>query len=176
VTVLLSEAELGNLLATFTTSAFRFELRERYNSTVGAEPFRKWQAGEPDDYAWHRSWMEKISRDVAAGKVWQRVRIVSVPPSDYTRYGIEVARLSVEAGEDIRYLRRDAAEQLGLRPYDAWLLDDSRLVWLHFSDADDTFTGAELVTDPEIISRHLTWRDLALEHAQPLDEFAALLP
>ncbi|MGV9302765.1 DUF6879 family protein [Nonomuraea sp. NPDC004354] len=174
--MLLSEAELGDLLSSFTASAFRFELRERYNSTVGAEPFRKWRAGEPDDYVWHRSWMEKISRDVAAGKTWQRIRIVSVPPSDYTRYGIEVARLSVEAGEDIRYLRRDKAEQLGLRPYDAWLLDGSRLVWLHFNDADDTFTGAELVTDPDVVSRHARWRDLGLEHAQPLDEFAAHLP
>lgn len=172
----LSETELGDLLSSFTTSAFRFELRERYNSTVGAEPFRKWLAGEPDDYAWHRSWMEKISRDLAAGKTWQRVRIVSVPPSVYTRYGLDVARLSVQAGEDIRYLRRDEAERLGLRPYDAWLLDDSRLIWLHFNDVDDTFAGAELVTDPETVSRHLGWRDVALKHAQPLDQFAAQLP
>ncbi|MCA2220489.1 DUF6879 family protein [Nonomuraea aurantiaca] len=175
MTVLLSEAELGDLLATFTTSAFRFELRERYNSAVGAEPFRKWQAGESDDYAWHRSWMEKISRDVASGKTWQRVRIVSVPPSDYTRYGMKVAQLSVRAGEDIRYLRRDVAARLGLDPYDAWLLDGSRLIWLHFDDADDTFAGAELVTDREVVSRHLAWRDLALKHAQSLDEFAAHL-
>ncbi|MGP3913731.1 DUF6879 family protein [Nonomuraea sp. 10N515B] len=174
--MLLSEAELGDLLANFTTSAFRFELRERYNSTVGAEPFRKWQMGEPDDYAWHRSWMEKISRDVAAGKTWQRVRIVSVPPSEYTRYGIEVARLSVQAGEDIRYLRRDVAEGLGLHPYDAWLLDDSRLVWLHFSDVDDRFADAALITDPEVVSRHRAWREVALKHAQPLEEFAAHLP
>lgn len=172
----LSEAELGDLLASFTTSAFRFELRDRYNSAVGAEPFRKWQAGEPDDYAWHRSWMEKISRDVAAGKTWQRVRIVSVPPSTYTRYGIDVAKLSVQAGEDIRYLRRDVAEQLGLDPYDAWLLDGSRLIWLHFNEADDTFAGAELITDHDAISRHQAWRDLALKHAQPLDEFASHLP
>ncbi|MEV4074350.1 DUF6879 family protein [Nonomuraea fuscirosea] len=174
--MLLSEAELGHLLATFTTSAFRFELRERYNSTVGAEPFRKWRAGEPDDYAWHRPWMEKISRDSAAGKTWQRVRIVSVPPSDYTRYGIKVAQLSVRAGEDIRYLRRDVAERLGLDAYDAWLLDDSRLIRLHFDDTDDTFAGAELVADRGEISRHLAWRDLALKHAQPLSEFAAHLP
>lgn len=174
--MLLSETELGDLLSGFATSAFRFELRERYNSTVGVEPYRKWLAGEPDDYAWHRSWMEKISRDVAAGKRWQRVRIVSVPPSDYTRYGIEVGRLSVQAGEDIRYIRRDVAGRLGLEPYDAWLLDGARLVLLHFNDADDTFTGAELVTDHEVVGRHLEWRDMALKHAQPLEEFAAALP
>lgn len=174
--VLLSETELGDLLSGFSTSAFRFELRERYNSTVGVEPFRKWLAGEPDDYAWHRSWMKRISRDADAGKTWQRVRIVSVPLSEYTRYGIEVARLSVQAGEDIRYLRRDLAEQLGLAPYDAWLLDDSRLIWLHFDETDDTFAGAELVTEPEVLARHLKWRALALEHAQPLEVFVDALP
>ncbi|MEO3860310.1 DUF6879 family protein [Acrocarpospora sp. B8E8] len=173
--MLLTEAELGDLLASFSVSAFRFELRDRYNSTVGAEPYRKWLAGESDDYAWHQSWMQKVSQDTAAGKAWQRVRIVSVPPSDYTRYGIEVGRLSVEAGEDIRYLRRDEAKRLGLRPYDAWLLDDSRLVWLHFKDSDDTFAGAELVTDPEILSRHRSWRDLAWMRALPLAEFASKL-
>ncbi|MET8383614.1 DUF6879 family protein [Streptosporangium canum] len=89
--------------------------------------------------------MERVSADRAAGRTWRRVRIVSVPPSDYTRYGIEVARLSVKAGEDIGYLDRAAAERLGLAPYDAWLLDAARLVHLHFSDADDTFVGAELV-------------------------------
>jgi hypothetical protein len=171
--VLLSETELGHLLASFTVSAFRFEIRERYNSAVGAEPYRKWLAGEPDDYAWHRSWMERIGRDVAGGRTWRRVRIVSVPPSTYTRYGIDIARLSVQAGEDIRYLRRDLAEQLDITPYDAWLLDDARLVWLHFDDSDDTFAGAELVTDPEVLSRHLQWRDAAWEYARPLEVFAS---
>ncbi|WP_373869727.1 DUF6879 family protein [Acrocarpospora pleiomorpha] len=47
------------------------------------------------------------------------------------------------------------------------MLDDSRLVWLHFKDSDDTFTGAELVTDPEILARHRSWRDLARKRALP---------
>lgn len=172
----LSETELGDLLSGFSRSAFRFELRERYNSAVGEEPYRKWLVGESDDYAWHRSWMEKISHDVALGKTWRRVRIVSVPVSDYTRYGIDIARLSVKAGEDIRYLRRDVAVELGVAPYDAWLLDEIRLVHLHFDDADDTFAGAELVDDPMALSLHLKWRDVAWQHAQPLEVFAVALP
>ncbi|MFD0885242.1 DUF6879 family protein [Streptosporangium algeriense] len=172
---MLSEAELGALLANFKREAFRFELRDRYNSTVGREPYRRWVAGEPDDYAWHQGWLEKVRADRAAGKSWRRVRIVSVPVSDYTRYGIHIGQLNVEAGEDIRYLSRAAAEQLGLEPLDAWLLDETRLVRLHFHDVDDTFTGAELVADPEVVSRHLAWRDLAWQHAQPLETFAATL-
>ena len=37
----------------------------------------------------------------------ERVRVVSEPHSDYTRFGIDLARrLNVPAGEDIRYLPR----------------------------------------------------------------------
>lgn len=173
---LLTENQLGDLLAGFSKSAFRFETRERYNSTVGKEPFRKFLAGEPDHYEWHRPWMDKIRRDLTAGKVWQRVRIVSVPLSDYTRYGIQVAQLGIQAGEDIRYLRRDVAESLGLMPFDAWLLDSCQLVHLHFNDDDDTFKGADLVTDRAVVAQHLEWRELSLRHAQACEEFVATLP
>jgi len=48
---LLTERDLGEFLVGFRESAFRFEIRDRYNSDVGREPFRKFLAGEPDDYA-----------------------------------------------------------------------------------------------------------------------------
>jgi len=120
--------------------------------------------------------LERIRGDRLAGKCWQRVRIVSVPLSDWTRYGIGIARLSVTVGEDIRYLRRDTANRLGLQPYDAWLFDNQRLVHLHFDDNDDTFTGAELLTDNEVVQRHRSWRDLAWQHAQKIENFLDSLP
>lgn len=172
---LLTERELGEFLRSFRESAFRFETRDSYNSEVGREPFRKFLAGEPDDYAWHQSWLIQIRRDRAEGKVWQRVRIVSVPLSDWTRYGIQVAKVGLEAGDDIRYLRRDVAAELGLEPYDAWLFDGHQLIRLHFGD-DDTFRGAEQVTDVDVVARHRQWRDLAWQHALGPDEFVASLP
>ena len=170
---MLSERELGGLLDNFQRTAFRFEIRDRYNSEVGREAFRKFLAGEPDDYVWHRPWLDKLRRDHQQGKRWQRVRIVSVPLSDWMRYGTEVARLNVLAGEDIRYLRRQVAGGLGIAPYDAWLLDDETLVRLHFNDHDDTFAGAEVVADDAVLRSHRQWRQLAWQHAQPLAEFVA---
>jgi hypothetical protein len=169
---LLTEAELGTMLSNFVASARRFEIRDRYNSDVGREAFRRFLAREPDDYAWHHPWLEKLRQDHAAGKHWQRVRIVSTPLSDYSHYGIVVGRLNVAAGEVIRYLTRDEAAELGLDPYDAWLLDDYQLLRMHFNDADDTFRGAQPVTDREVVDRHRRWWPVAWRHAQPLDEFA----
>jgi hypothetical protein len=57
-----------------------------------------------------------LRADRATGKRWERVRIVSVPVSDWTRYGLAVARLSNDAGDDIRYLPRSEAESAGIRP------------------------------------------------------------
>lgn len=130
---------------------------------------------EEDDYAWHAGWLEMLRRDRVQGKVWQRVRIVSLPPSDWTRYAMHVARLSNDAGDDIRYLARDIAEQGGIRPYDSWLLDDARLVRLHFRDDDDRFVRAELITDTATVDRHREWRTLAWSLAVPLDDFAGIM-
>ncbi|MDQ7903078.1 hypothetical protein RB614_00900 [Phytohabitans sp. ZYX-F-186] len=169
---LLTEADLGKFFGSFSASAFRFETRDRYISTVGKTPFQKYLAGEPDDHAWHRGWMEMLSRDVAVGKTWRRVRIVSVPLSDYNRYSIGIGRLSVRAGEEIRYLTREAARALSLAPLDAWLFDSRVLVHLHFYD-DDTFREAEVVEDQGVVDQHLMWRDLAWQQAIPLEDFAA---
>jgi hypothetical protein len=168
----LTEQDVGRLLADFRISAFRFETRDRYDSVVGRESFRRFVAGEVDDYSWHRPWTEMLRRDRLQGKTWQRVRIVSTPLSPWTRYALEPARLSVEAGDDIRYLRRDVAGKLGLRPHDAWILDDARLVVLRF-DADDTFVDAEIVDDETVVRQHQIWRDVGWQHAQSLDAFVA---
>lgn len=153
---MLTERELGSLLAGFQRQAFR-----------------RYLTGEPDDYSWHRSWTDMLRRDHESGKSWRRVRIVSFPPSAWTRYGVEVARLSMAAGEDIRYLRRDVADRIGLAPYDSWLLDDEQLIRLHFHDGDNTFRGAELMADAGTVLGHVRWRDFAWRLAQTLEEFAA---
>jgi len=46
-----------------------------------------------------------------------------------------VAQHNVAAGEDIRYLDRDRAEDLP--GHDYWLFDSSRLYRLHFDEDDD---------------------------------------
>jgi hypothetical protein len=172
---LLTEHELNSYLTGFRTSAFRFEIRDRYNSAVGRESFRRYCAGEPDDYAWHQSWLEMLRRDTAQGKIWRRVRIVTVPLSPWAKYGLEVARLSVEAGDDTRYLARDTALSLGITPFDAWLFDNELLAHLHFDDEDDSFLGVQIIADDKIVQQHRKWRDLAWKHAQTLEDFTAAL-
>src|SRR5258707_11744968 len=101
-------------IARTSNRAFHLERNDSYNVSAEDEPFGKWQRGEPDDYAWHQEWLRFLKEVTAAGTQVQRVRLVSIPHTEYTRWGLAIARLSTEAGEDIRYLPRDMTRGIDL--------------------------------------------------------------
>jgi hypothetical protein len=105
-----------------------------------------------------------------AGRLFARVRVVSTPLSDYSRFGLWLARHTREAGDDIRYLARDQADAGGLPQHDYWLFDSRLLVMMHFGE-DDRFTYAEVVDDPAAIVQHNYWRDAARHLATRQNEF-----
>ncbi|MCP2169710.1 hypothetical protein LX83_006596 [Goodfellowiella coeruleoviolacea] len=146
------------------------ETRDRYNSPRETESFRKFVAGEPDA-SYHENWLELVREATAAGRLFSRVRVVSFPLTDYTRFSLWISGYTNKAGDDIRYLTRDEAEAANLPRYDYWLFDSCKLVMMRFGD-DDRFVGAEVVEDPAIIVEHNYWRDVARHHAIPRDDFA----
>lgn len=113
-----------------------------------------------------------IRAETQAGRRFARVRVVSEPLTDYTRFGIWCAQFTNRAGEDIRYLPREKAHTAELPNYDYWLFDSHRLARMHFDDADQ-FLGAEIVEDPAVIMQHNYWRDAAWHYAVRRDDFAA---
>lgn len=131
---------------------------------------RKFLAGEPDDLEWSNSWLERVRRARADGRTFARVRVVSVPLTDYSRFGLWASQFTVEASEDIRYIQRDRA--VGLPDHDFWMFDSRTVVRMHFDD-QSAFLGGELVDDPAIIVQHNYWRDTAWHKAVRRDEFAA---
>src|ERR1700678_35490 len=114
--------------------AFHLERNDTYNVAGEDEPFSKWQRGEPDDYTWLQDWLRFLEEATTAGTQVQRVRLVSLPHTEYTRWGLAIARLNTEAGEDIRYLPRDLAEGIDLPDEDYWLFDDDKLILSVFSE------------------------------------------
>jgi hypothetical protein len=162
---LLAGADLRALFHEFEHTAFRLETREQYYER---EQLAQFLAGQQVDLSYMTSWLELMRRSRAQGKRIERVRIVSWPPSDYTRYGLWLAQYNTEAGEDIRYVPRDRAA--GLPEVDYWLLDSCRLYRLRFAE-DDGLLGAEQVTDPAAIVQAGAWRDAAWHHAIPYRDF-----
>jgi hypothetical protein len=162
---LLKGVAFDALFSSFTATAFRLETRESYDEPNELAAFLSGgRDAVPADFL--EDWHKLIRSHAAAGRRVCRVRVVSEPHSDYTRFGLNISERNVAAGEDIRYLPRVRAEELGLPDIDYWMFDSSRLYVMRFAD-DDTMLGAEPVISPAIIAQALTWQEVAWSHAIP---------
>jgi hypothetical protein len=160
------------LLDAVRRDAFHLELKDSYQAACEEGPFARWRRGEPDDFAWHEPWRNRVRAATSAGKRVRRVRVVTEPLSGYIRWEHSVTWLNQEAGEDIRWLpRRLLPEgiQFPVNGNDFWIFDDEVVTVGHF-DADGRVLGSELVTDPVAVAacaqvRDLLWR-LAIPHRE----------
>lgn len=150
--------------------AFHLELKDTYNVTSESDPFRKWMDGEPDDFAWRESWLDFVKEASENGVSIQRVRVVSEPHTDYTRWGIHLAPQGLKAGEDIRYLPRHLVPADSLPPEDFWMLDDDTLILSLFA-SDGTSAGFARSLDAGEVGRYRQVRDLTWSLAIPFDTY-----
>lgn len=166
---LLQGQKFDNLFRTFDRSAFHLELKDSYRVPEEAGPFELFIKGKPDDFSWHQPWLTLVREATRAGKSITRVRVVTVPHCDYTRWGLSVAPLNIATGEDLRWLPRHRAGGIDFPEHDYWLFDDNRVVFTVFED-DGRFAGGAQVSDPQVIeqcrkSHQQVW-GLAIPHEQ----------
>ncbi|GAA1017900.1 hypothetical protein Aple_027170 [Acrocarpospora pleiomorpha] len=168
---LLSGENFDALFHSFNVSAFRLESRERYHLAKNEEePLRCFLAGEPVDMGWLQFWIALVGEHVQAGRTMRRVRVVSRPFSDYTRFGLMAAEHNIAAGDHIRYMERVEAEKIGLPVSDWWLFDDERVALVHYTP-DDILLGAEIIADPAEVDKYRSWRDSAWANSTAREEF-----
>lgn len=173
-----SAEKLSALFDDFTAEAFRLETRDAYAMSYERMDFEKFLSGgpltEPPEVDWWRPWLDMVADRTAAGKRVGRVRVLAEPPTDYQRWVVWGGQWNCRAGEDIRYIPRVRAQEIGLPLHqDWWLFDSSKLVILQFNQHDQ-LTALETITDPDVVGRHCEWRDLAVRNSSPIDgELAA---
>jgi hypothetical protein len=119
---------------------------------------------------WFENWLSMIRTATAEGRQFSRVRVVSMPLTDYSRFGVFCSQYTHEAGEYIRYLTRDQSR--GLPDYDYWLFDSRLLIKMHF-DAEEHFLGGEVIENPAVIVQHGYWREAAWHRAVRREDFAS---
>jgi hypothetical protein len=171
MTDLVRGEDFARLFHTFGRVAWRWEAQGTYREPYEVEPWQRWRDGVPDDYEWMQSWLEDIRVATRAGRRFERVRMLTDPLTEYLEWQIEVTPLNIGAGEDIRVLPERRARELGLPGDDFWLFDDERVARMHFGSAG--FDGAEIITAPDVVARHVAWRELAWTHAVRFDEYQA---
>ncbi|MGB8996875.1 MAG: DUF6879 family protein [Pseudonocardiaceae bacterium] len=164
-------AEFGQLFHTFEHTAFRLEVRATYAPSYERESFQKFLAGEPYELPWIQDWLSMVRDAAMEGRCFARVRAVSLPMSDYNRWSHVIAQHNIAAGEDIRYLTSERAQELELPDHDYWLFDSCKLLRMRFDEAD-RFLSGEIIEDSAEIVRHNYWRDAAWHHAVRRNDFA----
>lgn len=155
----------------FTRRVFRVETLDYYDAPNEHEPYARFLAGKPDDQAWREPWKEIVREHRSAGRTMQRVHVVTEPVSDYVRF--ELLRgypASVEAGEDIRILGRQAAIRAGLSSTDFWLFDDHLAARLAY-DRDGKVANVFMERDPAFVSWYRAFRDTALQISIQLADY-----
>ena len=170
----LTEEEFSQQFTGFERTAWKLEVRDRYNVPEETGTIRRFldsgDLGRAEDHARTSPWHRNVTVTTGQGKAWQRVRVVSEPLSDYISWEHAVTRFNVEAGEDIRWLPRHHPAVGQLPELDFWLFDETWACLLHF-DTDDVPRELERIDDPDEIARYLQWCDIAWKHAIPHREF-----
>lgn len=151
----------------FTETAFRLETLQQYEVASDGNDFGRYLAGHPAPTPERKQpWLDRLRSERDRGLNRSRVRIVTRPVTDYTRFECEWGYApNAEAGEDIRIL--DLGERA--MPYgvhvqeDFWLIDGTYALFMRY-DEDGAFVGAEL--DPTMVQIARKTRDALLPLAE----------
>ncbi|GAB2723754.1 DUF6879 family protein [Nocardia thraciensis] len=130
-------------------SARHLEVRDNYAVSEEADAFRAWRAdGRVVETEADREWTSLVRTLAARGVTVTRLRIVSIPPSEYIRWLVATSTHNIAAGEEIRWLPRDRAE--GPVPLDDWWLFDRNTAGFTTFDDNDAYTGLAVSADPAV--------------------------
>ncbi|MGH3737189.1 MAG: DUF6879 family protein [Micromonosporaceae bacterium] len=169
---LLQDKAFEGLFRRFRRTAFHLEVQDSYQTPEETGPFQLFLTGQPDDLAWHRPWLDLVRGVTSSGKSIKRVRVVSTPHGDYTRWGLWVAPHNIAAGEEIRWLPRHLLEPGAVTADDYWLFDDDTVAFTVF-EPGGRFAGGAVTEDREIVTYCRAVRDRVWSAAIPHDEYVA---
>lgn len=163
--------DLSGIVDRSQRSAFRLEVLSQYLVPQEADEFAQWRAGHPLPLPTPETspWLARIQAAVARGYRWYRVHILDQPLSDYARYELWGYRANQAAGEEIYLADRDVHADLQQLREDFWLVDDAIAIRMIYDD-EGHFLRPERAAEP---AQYRTMREIALRHAESLDEYLA---
>ncbi|RJO78406.1 hypothetical protein D5S18_05795 [Nocardia panacis] len=152
--------------------AFHLETEDQYLAAAEADSLRAWLADPRTDPGgdWFAPWAAQVRATVARRVAVQRVRIVSEPHTDYTRYLLALAEHNRAAGEQIRYLPRARADPRDAVAEDFWMLDDATVAYSVF-DGAGYWIGAAVTEDPVLVGTAADIRDRVWSKSIPYGDY-----
>jgi hypothetical protein len=160
------------LFGSATTSLDHLELRDAYGVDTESPAYLHWRENQDKPRPPRESyWQGLVADTVARGVIIRRLRVVSLPPTDYIRFEHAGTWQTVEAGEDVRWLPREDAAGLLVPSNDFWLTDRERIMFNLF-DGDGRPNGRFLTEDINLAKAISGAFDALWESAVPHEEFA----
>lgn len=163
---------------TFKYSVFRLETLQVYADAVedaGITAFHRGDPEPPPDPV-EEEWAAMLRAHRDAGRVQQRVHVVTEPITDYLAYELTWEYgLHTVAGEDIRIIPVTDRWPDDVPRFDFTLFDSQTLFQLNYVP-DGTLLSAELVTDAADVVAACFARDAVLHHAMPWREYVSDYP
>ncbi|WP_040778684.1 DUF6879 family protein [Nocardia pneumoniae] len=142
--------------------AFHLEVRDCYVLEDEQEALRRFDAGvayerEEQPESW-KAWDALMVESAGRGVTLERLRVVTVPHSDYTRWLLSATDDNIATGETVRWLPRHLADPADVPHDDYWLFDADTVAFNTFA-ADGRFTGLSITTDPALVACCLRVRE-----------------
>jgi len=158
------------LLDTAARSVFRYEALQDYAMPAEDASVVAFRTGRPRPERSVRTspWLRRIAVQTAAGIDWSRVRVITWPLTEYTRWELIGYVESQAAGEAISVVGDDLA--VGVP--DFWLVDESRAVLMNY-EPDGRLVDRVLVTDPAEVAELADVAARLRAAGQSLNEFLA---
>ncbi len=177
----LARADLDACFDLFEHTAGRLEVLPAY-AVGGAEEerLRAFRLGLPRPERSVRTspWLARIARTTAAGKSWQRVRVLAWPLTEYQRYQLTGYQESAAAGDVIRIADQTAHPELAALDRDFWLFDaegpEPFAALMNYDEAG-AYLGSKITTAAADVDRCRAAMDLAARYSIPLDTYLARL-
>ena len=151
----LDPTEFSALFEGVKRSAWRWECQGDYSTDH--QKVENWLSGRVarGEYS---DWFRYIQEITSEGILFERVRMVTEPLTDYLVWMLAVTNRNVDAGEDIRWCKESSVKELGMPSYDFYIFDDNRVVILRH-DEEKNFTHAEIIDDEDFVAEHRALRD-----------------
>ena len=125
--------ELMEYLNTATQSLFRFESLQEYNLDKECEAVKLYKETGYIDDSNIKDWWNFIEGKVAHKVQMQRVKLVMLPLTDYSKMELEIHKKSILHGDDIRTISEDNFKKLNVIPiFDFWLIDNTTVLIMNY--------------------------------------------
>jgi hypothetical protein len=158
---------LSDYLARAKTSLFRFEFLQEFNVPQESDALKMWQDSKKVDKEYFQRWWNFVKEKTGKGVVMQRVRLVKLPLTDYTRWELAVHDMTAKFGDDIRVIKEADYKKLGLDLKDFWVVDDTVVLDMEYNKAGEYIDSAVM---PQI-DKYLQAKKLLLAKSVPLKKF-----